>query len=73
RVRRNQRKSRARKQAYVKDLEQRWQECVDLGVKISSHVQHAARKVHMENGWLRELLREQGIDDDTINKRLDQF
>jgi hypothetical protein len=31
RLRRNQRNSRARKQAYVQDLEQRWRKCVELG------------------------------------------
>lgn len=66
RLRRNQRNSRARKQAYIEDLEQRWNVCLKAGARATEEMQKEARRVHEENLVLRALLRERGIDDDHI-------
>ncbi|RWA05372.1 hypothetical protein EKO27_g9730 [Xylaria grammica] len=66
RLRRNQRNSRARKQAYVQDLEKRWNECVRLGAQASVEMQREARRVQEENKLLRALLHKQGLDDMAI-------
>ncbi|KAF2453712.1 hypothetical protein BDY21DRAFT_374518 [Lineolata rhizophorae] len=69
-MRRNQRNSRARKQAYLKDLEHRWNECLRLGVQASADMQQAARKVSHENEQLRKMLHERGLTDDMIKDEL---
>ncbi|KAI1363256.1 hypothetical protein F5Y08DRAFT_310061 [Xylaria arbuscula] len=66
RLRRNQRNSRARKQAYVQDLEKRWNECLRLGAQATVEMQRESRKVHDENRLLRCLLHNQGLDDAAI-------
>ncbi|KAI0518295.1 hypothetical protein F5B22DRAFT_600677 [Xylaria bambusicola] len=66
RLRRNQRNSRARKQAYVQDLEQRWNECVRLGVQATIEMQRESQKIQDENKLLRRLLHRQGLDDVAI-------
>ncbi|KAI0378270.1 hypothetical protein F5Y04DRAFT_152430 [Hypomontagnella monticulosa] len=71
RLRRNQRNSRARKQAYIQSLEQRWSECVRLGVQATAEMQKEARRVQEENRLLRTVLRNQGLDDIAIQKALD--
>ncbi|KAI3321473.1 hypothetical protein HD806DRAFT_502669 [Xylariaceae sp. AK1471] len=68
RLRRNQRNSRARKQAYVQDLEQRWSECVRLGAQATIEMQREARRVQEENRLLRALLHQQGWDDMAIQE-----
>ncbi|KAI0429003.1 hypothetical protein F5Y09DRAFT_311468 [Xylaria sp. FL1042] len=70
RLRRNQRNSRARKQAYIQDLEKRWNECVRLGAQATVEMQREARRVQEENGLLRTLLHKQGLDDTTIKEAL---
>ncbi|KAH8653098.1 hypothetical protein BGZ60DRAFT_178364 [Tricladium varicosporioides] len=72
RLRRNQRNSRARKQAYVQDLERRWQECVELGAQATTRMQQEARKVQEENRLLRVVLREQGFNDITLQHALEK-
>ncbi|GAP90601.1 hypothetical protein SAMD00023353_4800850 [Rosellinia necatrix] len=70
RLRRNQRNSRARKQAYVQDLEQRWNECVRLGAQATVEMQREARRVQEENRLLRTLLHRQGVDDMAIHEAI---
>ncbi|KAH6664879.1 hypothetical protein B0J14DRAFT_569393 [Halenospora varia] len=72
RLRRNQRNSRARKQAYVQDLERRWQECVELGAQATTRMQQEARKVQEENRLLRVVLREQGFNDITLQHAIEK-
>lgn len=71
RLRRNQRNSRARKQAYTRDLENRWNECVKLGAQATVEMQAVARKVQQENMLLRRILARQGFDQDTIQRALE--
>ncbi|TGJ86855.1 hypothetical protein E0Z10_g1868 [Xylaria hypoxylon] len=70
RLRRNQRNSRARKQAYVQDLEKRWNECVRLGAQANVEMQREARRVQEENRLLRALLHKQGLDDTAIQEAI---
>lgn len=70
RQRRNQRNSRARKQAYLEDLERRWSNCVKSGAQATAEMQQAARRVDSENGVLRDLLREVGVPDAVVEARL---
>ncbi|KAI0860563.1 hypothetical protein F4860DRAFT_198309 [Xylaria cubensis] len=70
RLRRNQRNSRARKQAYTRDLESRWNECVKLGVQATVEMQREARRVQEENTLLRAVLQVQGFDDAAIQNAL---
>ncbi|KUJ11077.1 uncharacterized protein LY89DRAFT_674427 [Mollisia scopiformis] len=71
RLRRNQRNSRARKQAYIQDLEQRWGKCVELGAQATMEMQKEAQRVHEENRLLRKALHNQGLDDATIERALE--
>ncbi|KAI1347728.1 hypothetical protein F5Y01DRAFT_329256 [Xylaria sp. FL0043] len=73
RLRRNQRNSRARKQAYIQDLEKRWNECVRLGAQASVEMQKEARRVQQENRLLRLLLHKQGLDDAAIKEALNSL
>ncbi|TRX93689.1 hypothetical protein FHL15_005365 [Xylaria flabelliformis] len=70
RLRRNQRNSRARKQAYIRDLESRWNECVRLGAQATVEMQREARRVQEENTLLRAVLHVQGFDDAAIQNAL---
>ncbi|KAI0836651.1 hypothetical protein F5Y06DRAFT_273031 [Hypoxylon sp. FL0890] len=71
RLRRNQRNSRARKQAYIESLEKRWNECVRLGAEATVEMQMEARRVQEENRLLRTVLRNQGFDDISIQRALE--
>ncbi|KAI1344698.1 hypothetical protein F5Y15DRAFT_1519 [Xylariaceae sp. FL0016] len=71
RLRRNQRNSRARKQAYIRDLETRWDECMRTGAQATVEMQGAARRVHEENRLLRTLLHGQGMDNRAIQNALE--
>ncbi|KEY70820.1 hypothetical protein S7711_08520 [Stachybotrys chartarum IBT 7711] len=71
RLRRNQRNSRARKQAYVRSLEDRWSECVRLGAQATVEMQKEARRVQEENQLLRAMLQHQGLDPTAIQSGLD--
>ncbi|KAK8030467.1 hypothetical protein PG990_000201 [Apiospora arundinis] len=66
RLRRNQRNSRARKQAYIRDLENRWNECVRLGAQATVEMQREARRVQEENRLLRGLLQSRGLKHEDI-------
>ncbi|KAK8855165.1 Major Facilitator Superfamily protein [Apiospora arundinis] len=66
RLRRNQRNSRARKQAYIRDLENRWNECVRLGAQATVEMQREARRVQEENHVLRQLLQSRGMEHEAI-------
>jgi len=70
-LRRNQRNSRARKQAYIQDLEQRWGKCVQLGAQATVEMQQAARKVQDENRLLRGVIRKLGLDEKALERALD--
>ncbi|KAI0546372.1 hypothetical protein F4679DRAFT_557732 [Xylaria curta] len=70
RLRRNQRNSRARKQAYIRDLENRWNECVKLGAQATVEMQREARRVQEENTLLRAVLYTQGFNDAAIQNAL---
>ncbi|KAK7212755.1 hypothetical protein V2G26_019933 [Clonostachys chloroleuca] len=62
----NKRRYRARRKEYVSDLERRLAEAREQGVKATTEVQLAARKVVVENGRLRELLQLVGFTDEDI-------
>jgi hypothetical protein len=72
RLRRNQRNSRARKQAYVQDLEDRWSGCVKLGAQATVEMQREARRVQDENRLLRAVLHRRGFDDRAIQLAMDE-
>ncbi|KAF9776215.1 hypothetical protein IL306_005640 [Fusarium sp. DS 682] len=63
----NKRRYRARRKEYVSDLERRLAEAREQGIKATTEVQLAARKVVTENGQLRDLLRLAGFTDEDIN------
>ncbi|KAH7201468.1 hypothetical protein DER44DRAFT_670535 [Fusarium oxysporum] len=63
----NKRRYRARRKEYVSDLERRLAEAREQGIKATTEVQLAARKVVVENGQLRDLLRLAGFADEDIN------
>ncbi|CAM1502790.1 Fc.00g075660.m01.CDS01 [Cosmosporella sp. VM-42] len=62
----NKRRYRARRKEYVSDLERRLAEAREQGIKATAEVQLAARKVVVDNGRLRELLRAAGFGDEDI-------
>lgn len=67
----NQRNFRARRQAYIQELEQRLQRLDNDGVRATKEVQIAARRVDNENRLLRLLLRTQfSVSDSQLNKYL---
>ncbi|KAI8710305.1 hypothetical protein NCS52_01544700 [Fusarium sp. LHS14.1] len=70
RIRDNQRRSRARRREHLQELEQRIRVYELQGVKASSEVQLAARRVAEENRQLWGLLNRHGITDDYISNYL---
>ncbi|EEP79776.1 predicted protein [Uncinocarpus reesii 1704] len=66
RVRDNQRRSRARRKEYIRDLERRLGAFEKLGVQATLEVQLAGRKVAAENALLRSLLKSRGITDEEV-------
>ena len=70
RIRDNQRRSRARRKEYVRDLEQRLERFEKQGVQATFEVQAAGRKVAEENKLLRSLLRSQGVTDAEVEEYL---
>lgn len=70
RLRNNQRNSRARKQAYLEELEKKWSQCVRTGAEATVEMQAAARKVQHDNEVLKAMLIELGVTKDQINARL---
>jgi hypothetical protein len=70
RNRENQRRSRARRKDYIQELEQRLRQYEVDGVRATTEVQAAARKVSEENIGLRSLLGLYGVDDMRIGEYL---
>ncbi|PHH92217.1 hypothetical protein CDD83_8417 [Cordyceps sp. RAO-2017] len=66
RIRDNQRRSRARRREYIKELEQRLRRYESQRSTASAEMQMAARRVDEENKQLRELLNQYGISDHDI-------
>ncbi|KAI9804232.1 MAG: hypothetical protein M1826_004874 [Phylliscum demangeonii] len=66
RIRENQRRSRARRKEYLRELEARWHRCEQAGAEISQEMQAAARRVADENRQLRLMLRWRGVRDDEM-------
>lgn len=67
RIRDNQRRSRARRKDYLKELETRYRTCEQVGVSASTEIQAAAKGVVEENRRLRSLLKAYGISDAEID------
>lgn len=67
RIRDNQRRSRARRKDYLKELETRYRNCEQVGVAASTEIQAAAKGVVEENRRLRNLLRAYGISEAEID------
>jgi len=67
RIRDNQRRSRAQRKGYLRELEEKWQKCVEEGVNASREIQAAARKVEEENKRLKALLRVKGVSEREIS------
>ncbi|KAH7157880.1 hypothetical protein B0J13DRAFT_183365 [Dactylonectria estremocensis] len=61
RARESQRKSRARKRDYVRDLQLRVEVCELGGIQVAHDVQQEAKKIARENVRLRELAKRLGI------------
>ena len=70
RVRDNQRKSRARKQEYVKELEQRLAGCKEQAQEKDIAHRLATQKVEAENRHLKALLESLGVSTGSIQKYL---
>ena len=70
RVRENQRKSRARKQEYIRELEQRLAICKEQAQREDIQHRLAMQKIEAENRHLRNLLGSLGIPDGLINEYL---
>ncbi|KAI9776597.1 MAG: hypothetical protein M1839_009501 [Geoglossum umbratile] len=70
RLRENKRRHRARQKEYTTDLERQLRELKQEGVRATIEVQIEARKVVKENKRLRELLRQAGVEDEVVEKRL---
>lgn len=68
RIRDNQRRSRARRNDYLKDLEAKYNSCTQAGVSASAEIQAAAKGVVEENRRLRQLLKDYGIPDAEIDR-----
>ncbi|EXJ74499.1 uncharacterized protein A1O5_02795 [Cladophialophora psammophila CBS 110553] len=70
----NQRNFRARRQAYVQELEQRIRKLESDGVRATQEVQAAAQRVDRENRLLRRLLETRfGVDSHQIRQYLSEF
>ncbi|MCJ1393712.1 hypothetical protein MMC18_006588 [Xylographa bjoerkii] len=70
RVRDNQRRSRARRKEHLHNTEKRLRELEREGVKVSTDIQKAARRVVEENIRLRAMLRQRGVEDVEIDESL---
>ena len=66
RIRENQRRSRAQRRDYVKDLEKRLQQAESRDAQANIELQAAARKVAKENTLLKSLLRKIGVTDAAV-------
>ncbi|EGO53228.1 hypothetical protein NEUTE1DRAFT_143032 [Neurospora tetrasperma FGSC 2508] len=70
RVRENQRRSRARREELMRDLQRRLDEQEQLGVQATFEMQQAARQVAHENKRLRALLSQKGVSDAEVEEFL---
>lgn len=70
RVRDNQRRSRARRQEYLHELEARVRKCQEDGVQANMELQVAARRVVEENRLLHALLQDMGLQQQDVDARL---
>lgn len=70
RIRENQRRSRARRKEYVRQLEEKLRSYERLGVAATKEVQEAGRKVATENILLRSLLMLRGTTEEEIREHL---
>lgn len=70
RIRNNQRRSRARRNEHMRNLEEQLREYELRGVQASSSLQTAARSVVWENSRLRSLLRWKGVKDAEVESYL---
>ncbi|KAK3489033.1 uncharacterized protein B0T23DRAFT_190964 [Neurospora hispaniola] len=70
RVRENQRRSRARREELMRDLQRRLDEQERLGVQATFEMQQAARQVAHENKRLRALLFQKGVSDSEVDEFL---
>ncbi|EAA34649.1 hypothetical protein GE21DRAFT_607 [Neurospora crassa] len=70
RVRENQRRSRARREELMRDLQRRLDEQERLGVQATFEMQQAARQVAHENRRLRALLFQKGVSDAEVDEFL---
>ncbi|KAJ5713722.1 uncharacterized protein N7483_010903 [Penicillium malachiteum] len=68
RVRENQRKSRARKQEYVRELEQRIGACNEEAQQKDIENRLKIQKIEAENRHLRTLLRSLGVSSDLVQR-----
>ncbi|KAJ5629253.1 hypothetical protein N7528_002910 [Penicillium herquei] len=68
RVRENQRKSRAKKQEYVRELEQRIGACNEEAQKKDIENRLKIQKIEAENRHLRTLLRSLGVSSDLVQR-----
>lgn len=57
----------------MKELERKWSDCVRLGARANAEMQLAARRVAVENEFLRDLLRQRGLDEDALGTEIQQF
>ncbi|KAJ5163477.1 uncharacterized protein N7500_007569 [Penicillium coprophilum] len=72
RVRENQRKSRARKQEYVNELEQRLAVCKEQAQQKDIEHRLATQKVEAENKHLRDLLGSLGVSSASVQQYLQE-
>ncbi|KAK1774695.1 hypothetical protein QBC45DRAFT_424143 [Copromyces sp. CBS 386.78] len=70
RVRENQRRSRARREELMRDLQRRLDEQERLGVQATIEMQQAARQVSHENERLRALLFQKGVSNAEVEEFL---
>ncbi|KAK5723139.1 hypothetical protein LTR17_013934 [Elasticomyces elasticus] len=68
----NQRRSRALRKEYLKELEAKVRSCRQTEAQANRELQMAARKVSVENQRLRQLLQQQGLSDIEIEGYIPQ-
>lgn len=73
RVRNNQWDTRAKRQAYLTELEMKWSDCVKHGAQANADIQQATGRVKRENDFLKALLQERGLEDEALKSRIQQF
>jgi hypothetical protein len=69
-LRENQRRSRARRQELIEDLQKRVQDYEERGIQATVEMQQAARDVALENQHLRQLLDSRGVTQEEVESYL---